>query len=274
VAPWLSPRSRRVLEERGYSYIDLTGNVLFKVNRPAVYIKLQGSDRDPNPPPRRPPAGLQGPKARRLVRLLVDVVPPYRLTDLAHTSGLTQGYISRLLEALDDQALIERDRRGLVEGVDWPALLRAGAEHYDLFKSNTTKLFVAPGGAAALHTRLKEGTAPGTVVTGSYAAVAVAPVAAPAQLVLYTSDPDRIRQNGGLLPADRGADVALLRPADPSQLERARIVDGARHVGLSQLVMDCLAGNGRLPEEGQAVLDWMRQHERQWRLPELPPPDR
>jgi DNA-binding MarR family transcriptional regulator len=268
IAPWLSPRARASLEARGCSYLDLTGNVRLQVTRPAVYLRLQGSDKDPNPPERSLP-GLQGPRARRLVRLLVDVTPPYRMTDLARTADLNPGYVSRLLGSLDEQALIERGRRGVVEDVDWAALLEAAAEKYDFLKSNDTTMYVAPAGAAALHARLTAGEFPGTVVTGSYAAAAVAPVAAPSQLAVCTTDPVKIRRGAGLLPADRGADVLLLEPADPSQMERPRLVEGAMHVGRSQLVIDLLAGTGRMPEEGAAVLDWMRDHEAQWRLPDL-----
>jgi DNA-binding MarR family transcriptional regulator len=268
ISPWLSPRTRAALEANGWSYLDLTGNVRLQVTRPAVYLRLQGSDEDPRPPGRSLP-GLQGPKARRLARLLVDVMPPYRMTDLARAAGLNPGYVSRLLGSLDDQALIERGRRGVVEDVDWAALLEAAAEKYDLLKSNDTTMYVAPAGATALHTRLTAGEFPGTVVTGSYAAAAVAPVAAPSQLALYTNEPAKIRRDTGLLPADRGADVLLLKPADPSQMERPRLANGATHVGLSQLVIDLLAGTGRMPEEGTAVLNWMRDHEARWRLPDL-----
>jgi AcrR family transcriptional regulator len=268
IAPWLSPRTRASLEAQGWSYLDLTGNIRLQVTRPAVYLRLQGADEDPNPPVRSVP-GLQGPKARRLARLLVDVRPPYRMTDLARGAGLNPGYVSRLLGSLEEQVLIERGRRGVVEDVDWAALLEAAAERYDLLKSNDTTMYVAPAGAASVHTRLAAGEFPGTVVTGSYAAAAVAPVAAPSQLAVYTTDPVKIRRGAGLLPADRGADVLLLKPADPSQVERPRPVNGATHVGLSQLVVDLLAGAGRMPEEGTAVLDWMRDHEAQWRLPDL-----
>jgi hypothetical protein len=268
IAPWLSPRTRTLLEAKGYSYLDLTGNIRLRVARPPVYLRLDGSDTDPNPPERSLPR-LQGPKARRLARLLVDVAPPYRMTELAQAAHLNQGYVSRLLGSLDEQALIERGRRGVVEDVDWAALLDATAEKYDLLKSNHTTMYVAPAGAAALYSRLAAGEFPGTVVTGSFASAAVAPIAAPAQLTLYTTDPVMIRRDAGLLPADRGADVLLLEPADPSQVERPRLVNGATHVGLSQLVIDLLAGTGRMPEEGTAVLDWMRDHEAQWRLPGL-----
>ena len=264
VAPWLSPRSREVLHEKGFCYLDLTGNVFFRAERPAIFVQVQGSERDPNPPKTRQ-VGVQGPKARRLVRLLVDYLPPLRLTDLAAAGGLNPGYVSRLLDALNDQALVERGRRGLVEQVAWRPLLEVVASSYALMKGNPGRTFVAPGGAAAMLRRLGEGGAPDVVVTGSFAAAAVEPVAAPSQLVLSAADPEAVRQFGALLPTDRGADVMVLRPTDPTPLDRARLVDGVRHVALSQLVLDCLNGPGRLPQEGRAVLDWMTRHESAWR---------
>ncbi|MFB6394034.1 hypothetical protein AAFH96_13095, partial [Polymorphospora sp. 2-325] len=268
VAPWLSARSRELLERQGCSYLDLTGNVNFRVERPAVYLRLQGGDRNPDPR-LRPPVRLSGAKARRLVRLLVDFAPPYRLTDLARAGDLNRGYVSSLLNTLDEQALLERDRRGVVEDVDWPALLVAAASPYDLLRNNPGKLFISPVGAANLYRQLGD-AAPRAVVTGSFAASAIAPVVAPTQLVLYVEDTSAVSRLGRLLPADRGADVVLLRPEDPMQVERTRPVTGRIHVGLSQLVLDCLGGNGRLPEEGRAVLEWMRTNESDWRRRDFP----
>ncbi|GAA3757849.1 hypothetical protein GCM10022225_48890 [Plantactinospora mayteni] len=264
VTSWFSPRAREVLEARGFSYLDLAGNALLAVDRPAIFIRMRGADRSPNPPS-RPPARLRGTKARRLVRLLVEVRPPYRITDLTQMSGMNAGYISQLLAALDDQALVERGRRGTVEDVDWPALLNAASDDYRLTRANSASTYVAPEGATDLYRRLAEEQGADTVVTGSFAASAIAPIAAPAQLVLYTDEPGRIRDLGRLLPAERGADVMLLRPEDPTQMAWPRKVDGVPHVRLSQLVLDLLGGGGRLPEEAGPVIDWMRADEDRWR---------
>jgi hypothetical protein len=270
LAPWLSPRSRELLDQGGYSYVDLTGNVCLRIEHPPVYVKLQGADRDPAPAA-RPPARLGGPRARRLARLLIDAAPPYRLTDLVTASGLSKGYVSTLLETMADQALIERDRRGSVRDVDWPALLTVAADGYQVLRNNAAGTYVAPGGPAALYERLATAAAPRAVVTGSFAAAAVAPIAAPAQLVVYAQDPAAVLRFGRLLPAERGPDVVVLQAEDePSQLAGTRTVDGVEHVAVSQLVMDCLGGNGRLPEEAAAVLDWMRADPPAWRLRQLP----
>jgi hypothetical protein len=271
VAPWLSPRTRHLLEEFGYSYLDLTGNVRLSVERPAVYLRLQGADRDPYPPPAATHrVRLQGAKARRLVRLLVEADPPYRSTDLANAGGLTPGYVSKLLEAFEEQALLERDRRGVVKHADWRGLLMVAAERYNVLRNNLARTFVAQSGARNLYSSLRGRSSNSEVaVTGSFAVADIAHVTAPTQLMLYVSDVREMQSVGRLLPTDRGADVVLLQPEDPAQLKGLRTVDGLAHVGLSQLALDCLSGNGRLPEEGQAVLDWMRSHEQEWRGPML-----
>jgi hypothetical protein len=40
-------------------------------------------------------------------------------------------------------------------------------------------------------------------------------------------------------------------------------------VPVNQIALDCLTGNGRMPQEGEALLDWMAEDEGRWRLPSL-----
>ena len=40
---------------------------------------------------------------------------------------------------------------------------------------------------------------------------------------------------------------------------------GIRYVSPSQVVVDCLTGNGRMPSEGEALLNWMLANEQEWR---------
>ncbi|MHB8300921.1 MAG: hypothetical protein ACYDDW_20730 [Dermatophilaceae bacterium] len=67
------------------------------------------------------------------------------------------------------------------------------------------------------------------------------------------------------MPTDQGADVVLLRPYDLVVVERLELIDGLHVVAPSQLALDCLSGNGRMPAEGEALLSWMADHEAQWR---------
>jgi hypothetical protein len=269
VAPWLSPRTRELLRAEGVNYLDLTGNAWVRLDTPALYLDTHGAARNPEPAPRGKPR-VRGPKAARLIRFLVDTRPPYGVTETAAATQLAPGYVSRLLDALDDDALVERTRRGRVDSVDVGALIRRWAESYDVFSTNDARTFLARGGAGRALPALA-GTRNGgrVALTGSFAAVRLAPVAAPALLCAYVEDVDAVAAQLDLIPADEGGNVALLRPFDAVVWERHSEHDGVVHVAPSQVAVDCLTGNGRMPAEGEAVLEWMLANENAWRLGSL-----
>jgi hypothetical protein len=269
VVPWLSPRTRELLTAEGVNYLDLTGNALVRLENPALFIQSQGADRDPSPTPRGK-ARVRGPKAGRLIRTLVDVRPPYGVRDLAEATGLALGYVSRLLDALDDDALIDRSKRGRVESVNVAGLLRRWAESYELFGSNDIQSYLAASGAKdALATLALIPDAQHLAVTGSFAAVRLAPVAAPALLTVYVHNPEPVASALSLMPADQGVNVVLLRPFDPIVWERTDEEEGVRYVAPSQAVVDCLTGNGRMPAEGEALVEWLVINEPMWRRDSL-----
>jgi DNA-binding transcriptional ArsR family regulator len=195
------------------------------------------------------------------------VRPPYGVSEIAVATGLAPGYVSRLLDALDRAALVERARRGRVEDADVAGLLRRWAESYDVLKTNDASFFLAPGGAKEALSRLTELPDSATVsITGSFATLRLAPVAAPALLIAYSNDVESVAKELGLLPAEEGANVALLRAFDPIVWDRGSEESGLRYVAPSQATVDCLTGNGRMPAEGEALIAWMQENEPRWRL--------
>lgn len=269
VAPWLSGRTRELLAAEGVSYVDLTGNALLRLDSPALFIETQGAERDPAPPP-RPKPRVRGPRAGRLIRTLVDVRPPYGVRELAQGADLAPGYVSRLLDALDDDALVERSKRGRVESVEIAGLLRRWTESYDVFKSNGAATFLAPRGLArTVELLARPAVGAAAAVTGSFAATRLAPVAASRLLVIYSDNIAALAEALEMIPADTAANVALLRPFDPVVWQLRSEQDGVRYVAPSQVAADCLTGNGRMPSEGEAVLAWMLANETQWRLDSL-----
>ncbi len=247
------------------NFIDLTGNALVRLDNPAVYVNAKGATRNPQPA-RRGRAQVRGPKAARLVRMLADVRPPYGVRELASAAGLAPGYVSRLLDTLDREALIERSRRGGVESVDVAALLRWWAQSSDVLRSNRATTCLAPAGAAQAVAQLATSEQRGQVaVTGSFAAGRLAPVAAAALLLVYCDEASPLVEALGLLPADDGGNVVLLRPFDPVVWERTTQDGGLTYAAPSQVVVDCLTGTGRMPAEGEALLAWMADNESSWR---------
>jgi len=270
VTPWLSERAQEVLTAEDINYLDFTGNVRIALNHPSLFISSNGASRNPAPSPRSA-ARLKGPKAWRLARLLIDVTPPYGVSQIAEATGLAAGYVSRLLTSLDEDAIIERTKRGQVVSVDIPNLLRRWTQTYDVFKSNETSSFVAPQGPEEVLGRLASlpSSSPPVAVTGSFSAIRFAPVAAPSLLVLYCSEPSNLARELRLLPSDRGSNVALLRPFDVVVWERTTEESGVTYVAVAQTAADCLTGNGRMPAEGDALTTWMEESQTQWRLPSI-----
>jgi hypothetical protein len=250
------------------NYLDLTGNVSIKLDNPTIYIETQGAVKDPDPPQRNK-ARVRGPKAGRLIRTLVDVRPPYGVSELAAAAGLTKGYASRLLDTLDDEALIERTEQRGVASVDIPGILRRWASTYDIFRTNAAQRYLAPAGAptALKQLQLVVGR---TAVTGSFAAGRLAPIAAPTLLTIYADEPKLVIEALDLIPADQGANVAILQPFDPVVWDRTSVLDRITYVAPSQAAVDCLTGNGRMPAEGEALMQWMVNNESSWRLGHSP----
>jgi hypothetical protein len=284
IAPWLSPRTQDVLDELGYNYLDLTGNVSLRLHQPAVIVRVEGDRQNPSPSRRRAFQRLRGATAGRLIRVLVDARPPFRATDLAEASDVSISYVSRLLDALDDDALITRHAR-LVTDVDWPQLIRTRASQYELLKANAYVPMLAQRGPRSVLERLRENQSQirmigRTAITGSFAVREILPEAAAigGQLMIYVGTRSRLLADGvvermadqlGLMRAETSAEVILLAAADHGVFERTRRVSGIHHVAMSQLAIDSVGGTGRMPAEGEALLSFMAMHVDEWQAASL-----
>jgi hypothetical protein len=264
VAPYLSPRSRDVLETAEVNYLDLTGNARISLDHPGVSVRTVGAQRDPTPR-KRPDRGVAGPAAGRIIRTLVDIAPPYTVTEVAGLAGVSPGYCSRTLQALEREALIRRTRRGAVEEVDWLAMLRRRGNAVPLFDERRTTAYVARAGAQGAIDALAAVDDEAYAVTGSFAAARIRAVTVPVGLTVYAREPDLLAASLDLLPVDQGADVRLVIPPDEGVFLRSTVSDDVRWVAPSQVVLDCLGGTGRMPAEGEAVLEWMIENEPAWR---------
>jgi hypothetical protein len=81
----------------------------------------------------------------------------------------------------------------------------------------------------------------------------------------YSDNPITAAEDLKLLPSDSGANVILLRPFDTVVWRRDIWIDDIRYVAPSQAAVDCLTGNGRMPAEGEALINWMTENESEWR---------
>jgi len=262
-APFLSPRTRERLAARGFAYADLTGNVRLSLARPGLFIDTAGAARNPEPLARER-TSLKGAKAGRLVRALCDVRPPTGLRALARRAGVDAGYASRVVDLLDRDTLITRTARGPITSVDWPALLRRWGEDYSPFQRPGAAWYLAARGLGAV-TKGLAGLRLRYAISGSWAAAQFAPIAPTRLFLCYADDVAALAQELELRPADTAANVVLVTPRDPVVYERTAQRRGLTVAALSQVAVDLLTSPGRGPNEGEALIDWMRDHESIWR---------
>ena len=269
VSTYLSPLTRERLTAAGISYADSTGNIRFAVDRPAVYIEIQGADRNPFRED-RPLRSLKGGRAARVARGLLDYRPPFGTRELAGKTGSSAAMVSRVASLLEpDEIVTKESPRGRIVQVDWEDLARRWAMDYDFASSNTLTTWLAPRGTRALFSRLRD-TGSRYAVTGSFAGHRWAPIAEPRLAALYVDDPDTAAQSLGLRPAETGGNVLLVHPFDPVVFERAEHDDDITFARVTQVLLDLMTGPGRGPAEAEALLAWMRDHEDLWKLPLTP----
>lgn len=103
-------------------------------------------------------------------------------------------------------------------------------------------------------------------LSGSFAASGLISITAPTTAIIYTDDAERLAKLGRLLPTDTGANIVLAQPFDPIVLDRIRTDGSFPRVSVVQTAIDLLTGSARMPEEGEALLDWMERNEPRWRL--------
>lgn len=271
VAPYLSPRARVLITDGQANYLDLTGNMRIALADPPLFVQDRGADANPFPVA-KPERTLAGAAAGRVVLALTELVPPvpvWTLTEVASRSGVSLGYVSRIVDLLEREDLVRRVPRGPITEVDRPGLIRRWAEDYSLLGSNRGGLYLDPRGAArtleALGTIEVQRELSKYALSGSFAANRFAPVAPPSKLVCFVEYPDSAAKILGLTPTRGVGNVFLLAPYDPVVFDRALPGNGLHWAATGQVIVDCLTGPDRMPEEGEALLAYMGRTNRFWR---------
>lgn len=264
-APYLSERTRDRLRESELNYLDLTGSTFLAIDEPAVYISTQGATKDPNKSS-RPMRSLRGAKTGQIVRTLVDLSPPLGVRQIAELAKTDPGNVSRVLDLLEREDLVQRSPQGGVQRVEWSDLLKAWARDYSMTGSNRYTTYLDPRGLQNFLSQLRSlPSGMRYAVTGSLAATRLAPVA-PARLgVAFVDDAAAAAAAMGLVPAEAGANVMLLEPKGDFVFDRSSTDEGVQYVAPSQAVVDLLTGPGRNPAEADELLEWMRRDENAWR---------
>lgn len=263
VAPFLSPRTCRLLREAGLGHADLTGNVRLALSEPGLFLETTGETRNPWRTP-RPLTSLKGPAAARAVRALCDFRPPYGTSELAAKARASLATTSRVVSFLAREALLETRGRGQVVTVAWRDLIRRWTEDYSLLRTNAVARYLQPRGLGVLEDALRSLRQP-YAVTGALALPDEAAIAPPRMAAVFVEDSVALARALDLVPSDDGANVLLIEPFGPVVFDRQETRNGLVCAALSQVAADLLTSPGRGPSEGEALPRWMAEREDAWR---------
>jgi len=265
VARYLPLSAQKWLEDRDVGYADATGNIRISMTRPGLFLRTMGATKDPWRGPGRPRGNLKGAPAARVVRALVDFNPPVTVPELVGRAVASTGATYRVVEFLQQEALIERTPRGPIVNVQWRQLIERWAQDYGFQESNATRSYLQPRGLATLLKDLAGAADLRYAVTGSLAAQNWAPYAPARSAMIYVDDPDQFADRLGLREVQAGANVLLATGTYDVVYDRCQNVDGVSFAAPSQTVVDLLTGPGRNPAEAEALLDWMEMNPDVWR---------
>lgn len=199
------------------------------------------------------------------MRALCDFKPPYGVRMLAEISKTPLGTVSRVVNFLEEEALLTRDEKKRIATVDWAALITRWARDYSVRTSNRLFSYLSSRGLSALAPKLDELGC--YAVTGSSAA---ATSVAPARLaMIYVDDAEKAAEVLELVPTEAGANVWLLEAYDEVVFERTqRLAWGQTSTVVaapSQVAPDLLTSPGRGPQEAEALIKEMKGTEDVWR---------
>lgn len=263
VTSYIGRLARERLNAADIWYLDLTGNALIALDRPALFIDSQGANRAPRPVD-VVPQSLESATAARITRALCDRKPPLGVRELSRRAHANSGYTSLLLEFLETENVVTRDAQGVVMNVNWPDLLVRWSLDYEVAKTNRAVMYHEPLGAHALVEKLRGYNKP-WALTGSMALPAGVASTPSRTVSCYLDNPERVARDLQLSSGDSGANVILLEPFDEVIWERTRTEGYLNFVAVSQCAVDLLTGEGREPCEGRALLEWMARNEDAWR---------
>jgi hypothetical protein len=263
IAPFLGSRARQLLRERQCGYADSTGNLWLSLSRPGLFVETSGATKDPTPLG-RPLRSLKGPATGRALRALCDFKEPLRVRELAQRARLPAPTLSRVIDFLAREALIEKDQRGVVVRVDWKGVIRRWAEDYSFTKSNRVSTFLEARGPGAVREKLPK-VSWRYAVTGSVPASMIAPVAAPRLIQVYVDEANIAAEALDLRSAESGANVMLVEPFNEVVFDRTMEREGIVCAALSQVAVDLLTSPGRGPQEADKLLEWMAENVDGWR---------
>ena len=253
--PYMGPKARGYARSERLSWLDLSGNA--DIRAPGVRILVEGKANRFASPGR--PSTAFSDKAARISRsMLIDAERWWRQAELQKATGLSSGYVSKVVGRLDEDGLLDRRRQGGTFRPRSPdLLLDAWAQVYDFRKHELTRYHAVgrtgPSVTKAVASGLAKRPDLRWAATGLSAAWLRTRHADHRLVTFYVSGPWPSPDELGLRPVERGENVWIVFPRDEGIFHGTEGVEGVECVSAVQVYLDLL-GHPERSSEAAAVL--------------------
>ncbi|MEX1042128.1 MAG: type IV toxin-antitoxin system AbiEi family antitoxin [Pirellulaceae bacterium] len=264
-APSISPRVGELITKLGFSYLDSGGNCRLYRRNPAFLVDRQG--RAVVDPANDTVIDPFAPRASRIVRaLLSDPRRTWTTRDMAHDAAVrvSVGLVSKVKQALAEQAFIEPQRRG-IQLRDALGLLRAWENSYP--RPHVLQGFYGRGSVESLEARFLEWCRRHDLIAalaGLSAAWRLVPHVRHNVATAYLEEIDRFQAKLKMLadeedihPTDQGANLVVWVPYDESVFSGRQFLDEPELSTTSplQTYLDCMQWTPRGTEAAEEIYD-------------------
>jgi hypothetical protein len=266
VAPRISPRSRRLLDESGISWIEAdSGDARIVAGDIFIERSSEGASGRwrPEDERRRWVADPFSGAALRVVRwLLIEPDRGWKLSDMAGRAGVTSAFVSRVFNTLARDAFIEKgrgatrlsDRDGLLDA--WVAAAAPPEQRFE-------RAIVHPG---ILNEIAAFGSEPGPVpdatfaLTAEVAAEQIAPFASWNTIEMYVREVEGWDERLRLRAVPRGGNFVLIVPSDPGVFDGAVSVQRLVLASRPQVYVDLKRRGGAAAD----TADFLKERDQLW----------
>ena len=240
VVPFLPESMRNRLRSRNISFIDLSGNIyisdpgLFHIEREGKANMFVDSQLSRN---------IFADKRSLVLRYLFAHPKEFAgVRKIADACGANPGGVSVALKLLEEAGYVARNHQGRSKLVLWRELLEDWASYYKVKKQSESRFYWNAESLDQMLDLLADHPHQGLALTGHAGAHLVAPYVNYEGLHAYARDQevvDELTRAFKMRPADKGANVFLLRPYyKESAFFGARNIKGVEVVSDVQLYLD------------------------------------
>ncbi len=256
VVPYMGQAGRRICDEEGISWLDLSDNADIRAPRLRVFMtghknKFQKRGRKATP---------FAPKASRLARqLLLSPQRKYTQNELVELTGMGQGFVSRTLRTLEQENFVTRTGRTF-QATNPVHLLDSWQEAYDFTKHRILKGHIATRSSEELAFSLSHAiqsmglSCAATGLAGAWLLTRFAPFRL---VTLYLKDEPSLETlaEQGFRQVEKGANVWLVIPNDEGVFFGTKVLNGIPCAHPLQVYLDLKSH----PERSKEAAEHLRE---------------